>query len=218
MSKIRLAIFDLDHTLVSTNISFAFGKFLFLKGKMPLSCMLRSSAAYFAHKVLGTSLEKVHNQILKAYLNRLPKEDLTSLSSEFIDKKLNGLLDPKVVEEMNKAYREGALISLCTSSPDFLVSLIASKLSIELWCASRYKFDKRGYLCKIDPIVNGPEKASFIQKVLEKEKISREEVIAYSDSFLDLPMFELSGHPVAVNPDRRLKRHSLLKNWRVLNT
>jgi HAD superfamily hydrolase (TIGR01490 family) len=218
LSKIRLAIFDLDHTLVSTNISFAFGKFLFFKGMMPLSCMLRSSAAYFSHKILGTSLETVHNQILKAYLNRLPKEVLTSLSAEFIESKLKDLLDPKVYDEMQKASHGGALISLCTSSPDFLVSLIASKLSIDLWCASRYKFDNSGFLCKIDPIVNGPEKASFIQRVLDKELIAKEEVAAYSDSYLDLPMFELSGHPVAVNPDRKLKQHSLLKSWRVLNT
>lgn len=218
MSKIRLAIFDLDHTLVSTNISFAFGKYLFLRGLMPISCMLRSTAAYFAHKVLGTSLETVHNQILKAYLNRFSKKALTALAAEFIDHRLDDLLDRTVYSEMHKAARDGALISLCTSSPDFLVGLIAKKLSIPLWCASCYQFDSRGFLCKIDPIVNGPHKASFVQKILDKEKIVQEEVVAYSDSILDLPLFELSGQKVAVNPDRKLKRHSELKNWRVLNT
>lgn len=185
---------------------------------MPFSCMLRSCAAYFAHKVLGTSLEKVHNQILKAYLNRFSKEALLLLSSEFIEQRLDALLDKTIFNEMKLAVKEGALVSLCTSSPDFLVSPIAKRLSIDLWCASCYKFDSSGFLCKIDPIVNGPQKASFVRKVLEREKITQEEIIAYSDSILDLPLFELSGKKVAVNPDRKLKRHSELKNWRVLYT
>lgn len=218
MSKIRLAIFDLDHTLVSTNISFAFGKYLFLKGLMPFSCMLHSCAAYFIHKVFGTSLEKIHNQILSAYLHRLTKESLSFLAAEFVEKELHKLLDQNVVKEMENAAKEGAIVSLCSSSPDFLVKLIAQKLSIEVWFGSCYQFDSGGFLCKIDPVVNGPLKASFIQKVLDKEGISKEEIVTYSDSILDLPLFELSGQKVAVNPDRRLKKHCELQNWRILKS
>jgi len=36
---------------------------------------------------------------------------------------------------------------------------------------------------------------------------------AYSDSFTDLPMLEVVGHPHAVNPDRQLRRAALTRGW-----
>jgi phosphoserine phosphatase len=38
----------------------------------------------------------------------------------------------------------------------------------------------------------------------------------YSDSYTDLPLLEFSGHPVAVNPDRFLRREALKRGWRIL--
>ncbi len=39
---------------------------------------------------------------------------------------------------------------------------------------------------------------------------------AYSDSATDLPMLEVVGHPVAVNPDRALRRIAQMRGWPVL--
>ena len=39
---------------------------------------------------------------------------------------------------------------------------------------------------------------------------------AYSDSVTDLPMMELVGHPVAVNPDRPLLRVATEREWEVV--
>jgi phosphoserine phosphatase len=39
---------------------------------------------------------------------------------------------------------------------------------------------------------------------------------AYSDSHTDLPFLEAVGHPVAVNPDRRLRRVAAQRGWPVL--
>jgi hypothetical protein len=39
---------------------------------------------------------------------------------------------------------------------------------------------------------------------------------AYSDSITDLPMLELVGHPVAVNPDRPLLRIARERDWEVV--
>jgi phosphoserine phosphatase len=73
---------------------------------------------------------------------------------------------------------------------------------------------------------------SLMQKVWEKEiqrkvwpemvdivqhHLSLRRSWAYSDSRNDLPLLTLVKHPVAVNPDKILKRHARLANWQILN-
>ena len=62
----------------------------------------------------------------------------------------------------------------------------------------------------------GPEKATTIRQIAESEHLDLQESWAYSDSATDLPMLEVVGHPVAVNPDRALRRIAQMRGWPVL--
>ena len=56
-----------------------------------------------------------------------------------------------------------------------------------------------------------------IREYAEREGINLSESYAYSDSISDLPMLSIVGHPVAVNPDFRLKQTALQHDWAILN-
>ena len=74
---------------------------------------------------------------------------------------------------------------------------------------------RRGSLHReIDFYAYGPYKAEAIHEVAELEGIDLERSYAYSDSVTDLPMLEVVGHPVAVNPDRDLARVAEDREWR----
>jgi phosphoserine phosphatase len=60
------------------------------------------------------------------------------------------------------------------------------------------------------------EKALAIQQLAVRENIDLSESYAYSDSESDLPMLEVVGHPVAVNPDRELGRMARERGWQIL--
>jgi hypothetical protein len=60
------------------------------------------------------------------------------------------------------------------------------------------------------------EKALAIKQLAERQGIDLSESYAYSDSESDLPMLEVVGHPVAVNPDRELGRVARERGWQVL--
>ena len=58
-----------------------------------------------------------------------------------------------------------------------------------------------------------------MQPVLDyakKHKINLKQSYAYADSFTDKEVMELVGHPIAVNPDKRLKKYAKEKGWKII--
>jgi putative phosphoserine phosphatase / 1-acylglycerol-3-phosphate O-acyltransferase len=55
--------------------------------------------------------------------------------------------------------------------------------------------------------------------LLEYQKllgISKSEVVVYSDSHDDIPLLLQAGHPIAVNPDKKLAKFAQLNQWRII--
>jgi phosphoserine phosphatase len=59
----------------------------------------------------------------------------------------------------------------------------------------------------------GPGKAVAMREVAAEHGYDLAASYAYSDSFTDLPMLELVGHPTAVNPDKALRRIAVERGW-----
>ena len=68
----------------------------------------------------------------------------------------------------------------------------------------------------VPPLIAEGEKAAAIKRICHEYDADPTQSKAYSDSFSDAPMLESVGEPVAVNPDRRLKRVAAQRGWPVL--
>jgi phosphoserine phosphatase len=80
--------------------------------------------------------------------------------------------------------------------------------------ATRAKLDAQGrYTGQLEFYAYGPHKADAIREMAVRETIDLANSYAYSDSITDLPMLELVGNPVAVNPDRELTRVARERGW-----
>ena len=60
------------------------------------------------------------------------------------------------------------------------------------------------------------EKRRSILQALEGQQIDWENSYAYGDSFSDLPVLELVGNPVAVNPEEKLRSVAKARNWEII--
>src|SRR5256885_2363061 len=85
----------------------------------------------------------------------------------------------------------------------------------------RYAFFARHHPSKArgrvpPPLIAEGEKVAAIERLCRQWNASLPESKAYSDSFSDAPMLESVGNPVAVNPDRRLKRVAQSRGWPIL--
>jgi phosphoserine phosphatase len=64
-------------------------------------------------------------------------------------------------------------------------------------------------------LLHGPAKAGAVRALAHEHGFELARCFAYSDSFNDLPMLSLVGHPCAINPDGRLKAHAEEQDWQV---
>ena len=62
----------------------------------------------------------------------------------------------------------------------------------------------------------GPKKKTAVEIWLKERNINPKDVCFYSDSYTDLPLMEYCGKPVAVNPDRLLKKTAKKQGWEIL--
>src|SRR4029078_187231 len=72
------------------------------------------------------------------------------------------------------------------------------------------------YTGELEFYAYGPHKAEAIREMAVREGIDLARSYAYSDSITDLPMLDLVGNPVAVNPDRELARVARDRDWETI--
>lgn len=212
-----LIVFDLDHTLLNTNISFAFGKYLYKIGVLSFPAMLKTVSAYIQHKAFGKSLSWLHHRSLNAFLGNFQKLTLLQHASRFYDLYLSSLFHLPTLLYLEEMKKSENIIALMSSSPDFLVEPLANRLGILSWVGTCYDVNAEGRLHNILSVVDGPFKAEILRRLMTRHHIKQENICVLSDSILDLPLFEMAELKVGVNPDKKLKKHCRANGWKVLS-
>lgn len=132
---------------------------------------------------------------------------------EFVDQWLTSALYYPAFAELRRAQHLGHYTMILSNSPSFLVKAIAERLNVSDWKATEYEVDKEGRLCHIAHVLNGKDKAGQVRNIIRKLGLTKKNVVAYSDSFWDLPLLRCAGQAVVVNPDRKLQKISQQHNW-----
>ena len=101
---------------------------------------------------------------------------------------------------------------------DFLMDRLATYLGATGVIANKLEF-KDGHATGrlLRPVVAGPEKARLVREHARAKGHDLDECFAYSDSYSDVPMLSVVGHPAAVNPDTKLTRLAKAYGWPILN-
>jgi phosphoserine phosphatase len=88
-------------------------------------------------------------------------------------------------------------------------------LGVDHVIATRMVVEDGRYTGEIDFYAYGENKAVAIREMAQQHGYDLTQCWAYSDSFTDRPMLEAVGSPVAVNPDKPLRRHAAEQGWRL---
>lgn len=211
----RLVIFDLDRTLSPVNVSFAFGKYLYRTGSLPFYSMSCLVFAYALHKSGLLRVDNLHKLAFWLIFSDRKSHAIQKEVQSFLQTAKKSLFRPSLLEELNRAKAEQAEVWIQSSSPECIVVPIAEMVGISRVTASRYGVDSQGRYSSVLEVVNGERKRKFLDQFLEKNLVSREEVTAYSDSMLDLPLLEGVGRAVVVHPEKKLLKIARARNWRI---
>jgi HAD superfamily hydrolase (TIGR01490 family) len=140
---------------------------------------------------------------------------------EIVAETLVDLIEPSVyseaVELIAEHHAAGRDVVVVSASGAELVEPIAEMLGADAVVATRMVVADGRYTGEVEFYAYGENKAEAIRGLADEHGYRLEDSYAYSDSVTDVPMLAAVGHPVAVNPDRALRREAAARGWPVLD-
>ena len=217
MGAVEAAFFDLDKTVISRSSSLALTKPMYRAGLVSRSALLKGAYAQLVYLLLGADEKKMDK--LKEGMLALTRGWEKEQVEEVIREALTELIDPYIylealdLMELHRAL--GRSVFIVSSSVEEVVRPLAEHLGTVEVVATRPKIVDGKYTGELEFYCYGPNKAVALRQVAEERGIDLAGSYAYSDSITDLPMLEVVGHPVAVNPDRDLRREAEKRGWQI---
>lgn len=218
--RLRAAFYDLDGTLVDLNLVHAAIFTLANVGEWSgrVSYLLGFAARIPRLYIAEQRDRRLLNTVLFEAFKGVSRDRLFSLGEEYCERILVGHLFPRAVELIEANREAGIEPVLVTGSPDFIVAPLARHLGIADFAANRFVFSRGRATGRLaEPVMAGDEKAVWCAEYASAHDIDLADCWGYADSHYDTAFLAALGHPVAVNPDRRLRAAALSRQWPVLH-
>jgi HAD superfamily hydrolase (TIGR01490 family) len=213
------AFFDLDRTLLRRSSALALAGSFRERGLIGRTQLAKAAAWQLLFVARGASAETVRRAAEDGLviLRGLRAAELRELVATAMEPVLKPLVYREPLRLVERHRERG--------EPSFIVSAALQEIVDAL--ARELAFDGAlGTICEVGPdgaytgrsvrSLHAEAKAAAVRELAEAEGIDLAASTAYSDSHTDLPFLEAVGNPVAVNPDRRLRRVAGERGWRVL--
>jgi HAD superfamily hydrolase (TIGR01490 family) len=209
------AFFDLDKTILAKSSSFAFAGPFFREGLIGRSDVIRSAYAQFVFLASGADHDQMES--MREYMSRLVEGWDVEKVRAIVGETLDDIVDPIVYEEavtlMRAHQAAGRDVIIISSSGTEIVEPIGARLGADLAIGTQVGIADGKYTDEIVFYAYGEGKAEAMRSLAADRGYDLGACYAYSDSHTDLPMLELVGHPVAVNPDAELRRIAGERDW-----
>jgi HAD superfamily hydrolase (TIGR01490 family) len=209
------AFFDLDKTVIAKSSTLAFSRPFYAGGLINRRVVLRSSYAQFVYLLGGADHDQMER--MRQYLSAMVTGWDVQAVRDIVAETLHHIVVPIVYDEavtlIEQHHAAGRDVVIVSSSGYEVVEPIGRMLGADRVIATQMVVADGKYTGEIEHYVYGPAKATAIQDLADVYDL--EHSYAYSDSVTDLPMLEVVGHPVAVNPDKQLRRIATENEWPV---
>jgi HAD superfamily hydrolase (TIGR01490 family) len=219
MSEPGAAFFDLDRTLMSGSSGAAFGRAAYRAGLVSRGQVLRWGIEHLRFRLRGASDQDTDALVeqVNALLRGVPERTLKRMLPDLLETILPRIY-PQMIAEVRAHQDAGRPAFIVSAASNGVVEVLARVLDMEGGIGTRYEVDADGrYTGKLIGGLNyGALKIEPMRRFAADHEIDLAQSFAYSDSASDLPMLDLVGNPIAVNPDAELSRLARERGWRVM--
>jgi HAD superfamily hydrolase (TIGR01490 family) len=214
------AFFDLDKTILAKSSSLAFARPFFKGGLLGRADVLKSAYAQFTYVASGADHDQL--EYMRKYMSALVTGWDVDTVKRIVSETLDDIVDPMVYEEavdlIAHHKEEGRDVIIISSSGTEVVEPIGERLGVDRAIGTQIAIDDEGrYTGEIVFYAYGQGKADAMAALAEENGYDLADCYAYSDSMTDLPMLDIVGHPVAVNPDAPLRKVAVERGWPILD-
>lgn len=220
--SMRLALFDLDHTLIPLDSDHAWGEFTVRLGWRDADAFRRANDGYYAAYKAGTL--DIHDYVRFA-IGAVRERGLAE-GRRAHERFMAEVIRPAITEPARALVRRhqdaGDTVVIVTATNGFVTQPIARAFGVEHLIAIDLETDARGeYTGAIAGVPSFREgKITRVEQWLADRGLRWSDLAHttfYSDSMNDLPLLEKVDEPVATNPDERLATLAQQRGWRLLN-
>jgi HAD superfamily hydrolase (TIGR01490 family) len=212
--------FDVDGTLVTTNLVHP-TLFYMLNQPTPLHSMgkvLRGVARAPWLALAEAQDRRIFNEMLFMAYEGTSEDRLLSLADEAFDRVIKPNLYKGARDLVKSCRDKGHDVVIVSGALDFLMDRLSSYLGATGVIANHLEIKDRFATGKLlRPVVAEPEKARLVREHARANGHELDECFAYSDSYSDVPMLSVVGHPAAVNPDRKLRLLANAYHWPIIH-
>lgn len=208
--------FDVDHTITRRSSGARFVSLAIARGIVPRRVLLVMPWYSFTYR-LGILRLKDYKQGFP-YLRGIPRSTLEQIARESFDSRLRKDIYKGAVSLIEERKSRGRRVTLASSSLDFIITPLADYLGIETVLATSLEFVEGACTGRVDgiPMFRREKKKRVLEYISENGE-DPNDCAFYSDSIFDVPLLEAVGHPVAVNPDLRLRKVARNNGWPIFN-
>ncbi len=219
--KARLALFDLDHTLLPIDSDYSWGVFTTQIGWTDPVEFARRNDEFFAHYKAGTL--DINDYVRFATEAIRLKGEAASLDAHkrFMAEMVMPAMSPKAQALVREHQAAGDEVVIITATNEFVTRPIAEAFGVKELIAVELERGADGWITgAIKGTPSAREgKVTRMEQWLAARSLGWKDVdaIFYTDSINDLALLEKVNRPVATNPDDRLRAIAGQRGWRILD-
>jgi HAD superfamily hydrolase (TIGR01490 family) len=217
----NLTLFDLDNTLLPLDSDYEWGQFMVRIGAVEPVEFARRNAEFYAQYEAGTLDPVAYLEFAFGTLARFPRAQLDQWHLQFMREVILPAIRPASRELVRRHLDAGDLVAIITATNRFVTAPIAAEFGVGHLIAAEPELTAEGEitgaLLGIPPYGEG--KVSNTERWLAgigKTLHDFERSTFYSDSQNDIPLLSRVTHPIATNPNARLRAHAKAHGWPIL--
>lgn len=213
----RLAIFDLDHTLLAGDSDHLWGEFLVELGVVDGPWYRRENQRYYDEYKAGTlDIHAYCGFVLKPLADHDPAQ-LLAWRKRFVAEKIEPIVAPGAAAllERHRAQRDVLLITTATNR--FVTEPIADLLGVPELIATDPEMSNGRYTGQVAGLPNFQQGKVERLRLWTAARPPFEHCTVYSDSRNDIPLLMTADAAIAVDPDEVLRAEALRRGWPVIS-
>lgn len=216
---VAAAFFDLDNTIVQGASIFHFAKGMYRRGFFDARTIAK--ALWFQTYFRAAGKEKAAHvadarETMLSFIAGHTVAEIMQVGEEVYEESVAARIWPGTQAIAQLHLDAGQQVWLVTAAPVEMAGIIASRLGLTGALGTTAEHDDGVYTGRlVGEMLHGSAKAQAVRDLALEHGLDLARSFAYSDSYNDLPMLSLVGHPCAINPDRRLAAHAEEQEWQV---
>ncbi len=214
----RLALFDLDNTLLGGDSDHAWGDYLCERGILDPIAYKRRNDAFYQDYLNGTLDLQAYLAFSMEILAATEPAQLDEWHRDFMRDCIEPIVLPKALALLQRHREAGDQLLIITATNRFVTAPIARRLGVRTLLATECGQVDGRYTGRSTDIPCFREgKVTRLERWMMENGFDLEDSYFYSDSMNDLPLLQRVAHPVAVDPDPNLRAEAERQGWPVVS-